>query len=160
MSVTIGIDPGMTGAVAMLDSYGCLVEVADMPTIDGYVSAPLLYSVIDDMVAHDPEMVEMVVIERVASMPKQGVASTFKFGCAFGVALGVVGGMRLPSTLTRPAAWKKDMGLNSDKERSRRRAIERWPEHADLFKLKKHADRAEAALLALWWHERAERNAA
>ncbi len=158
MTVTLGIDPGMTGAIAMLDSYGCLVEVADMPVVDKFVSAPLLVSAIESMTAYDAqEMVGMVVIEHVASMPKQGVASTFKFGVAFGVVLGVVGGMDLPSTLVRPAKWKRDMGLTSDKERSRRLAIERWPNQADSFKLKKHDGRAEAALLALWWHDRAER---
>ncbi len=141
----------------MLDSYGCLVEVADMPVVDKFVSAPLLQAILSEMVCGDESF---VVIEHVASMPKQGVASTFKFGMSFGVALGVVGGMDLPSTLVRPAKWKRDMGLTSDKERSRRLAIERWPNHADSFKLKKHDGRAEAALLALWYYERADRAAA
>jgi len=149
---TIGIDPGMTGAIAWLDSYGCLIDLADMPTLDGFVSAQLLADILAD--ADGNADVDMVAIEHVASMPKQGVASTFKFGCAFGVALGVAGGMQMPTHLVRPAKWKKDMGLSSDKERSRRLAIERWPEHRDLFKLKKHDGRAEAALLALWWQER------
>ena len=42
------------------------------------------------------------------------------------------------------------MGVTKDKDSSRARALELWPERAELFKRKKDADRAEAALLAEW----------
>jgi hypothetical protein len=45
------------------------------------------------------------------------------------------------------------MGVTSDKETSRARAINRWPKWHASFARKKDADRAEAALIALWRHE-------
>lgn len=137
-----GIDPGMSGAVALVDDGEMHVE--DMPVVGKYVAGVLLGQMLTDWSA------EWVVIEDVASYPRQGVASVFKFGCAFGVALGAVGALMLPMTLVTPAQWKKDMRLSSDKDRSRQRATEGWPESADLFKRKKDDGRAEAVLLAEW----------
>jgi hypothetical protein len=45
---------------------------------------------------------------------------------------------------------KRALGLNNDGETSRVRAIETWPDHADLFARKKDDNRAEAALLGLY----------
>ena len=39
MSLTVGIDPGLTGAIALVDSYGVLVDVYDMPIAGGAVSS-------------------------------------------------------------------------------------------------------------------------
>ncbi len=136
------IDPGMDGAVAFL--IGDTLSVVDMPVAGKYVMGSMLADWME------PARPELVVIEEVHSMPKQGVATTFKFGAAFGVVLGVVGALRLPMVLVRPTTWKRDMGLGPDKERSRQRAIETWPWMADSFARKKDHGRAEAALLAKW----------
>src|SRR5687767_11470224 len=79
-----GIDPGLTGAVAILDQSKLLVDVFDMPVVDKQVNAVELAYVIAGY--GDPFV---TAIERVASMPGQGVASTFKFGMSYGIALGV-----------------------------------------------------------------------
>ena len=146
--IVIGIDPGASGAIAAVTDTGRLLAAEDMPVVDKQVSAPLLRDVLRSMGIADGYDIRLVVIERVHSMPKQGVASSFKFGHAYGVALGVVGGLGYRSMLVTPQAWKKAMGATADKDRTRRLAIERWPEQADLFKLKKHDGRAEAALMA------------
>lgn len=146
----IGIDPGNSGAIAAItDGPGKLIDAFDMPVIDKAVSAPVLVDMLRAL-EFDHGAPDLVVIERVASMPKQGVASTFKFGTAYGIAQGVIGGLGWRHTLVTPQAWKKAMGCTSDKERSRRLAIERWPVRADLFARKKDDGRAEAALLALY----------
>jgi crossover junction endodeoxyribonuclease RuvC len=49
-----------------------------------------------------------------------------------------------------PSRWKKALGLNGEAEASRARAIETWPNRADLFARKKDHNRAEAALLGLY----------
>jgi crossover junction endodeoxyribonuclease RuvC len=86
-------------------------------------------------------------------MPKQGVASSFDFGKSYGIVLGVLAGARVHVEHVSPQRWKRAMRLPADKEACRLRAIDRWPGQSHLFKLKKHADRAEAALIALWWIE-------
>lgn len=140
-----GIDPGLTGAIALLDSTGSLLYLDDLPAIDGRLSASLLDQWFDDIAPHTPTF---VYIERVHSMPKMGVRSMFVFGHTLGVIEGVVGARRLPSRLITPTQWKRAMGVTADKDTSRARALELWPAHADLFRRKKDADRAEAALIA------------
>lgn len=148
----IGCDPGASGAIAAISAHdGRLLWVEDAPVVDGLVSAPLLAGLLEG------ERVRMAVIERVGSMPGQGVSSTFKFGMSTGTLHGVVGALRFPVELVTPTVWKRAMGLSSDKELSRRRAIELWPMAADRFRFKKHDGRAEAALLARWWFDKAKR---
>jgi crossover junction endodeoxyribonuclease RuvC len=93
------------------------------------------------------------VIELVSSRPGQGVASMFNFGMSFGVAIGVVQALNIPLHFVTPTKWKKYFSLSSDKEESRRRAINLWPESADRFSRRKDEGRAEAALMAKWGAE-------
>ncbi len=146
MIAVIGIDPGATGGVALLDTEGRLVAVDDMPYLDGSVSAPLLADLLRDHQLRFPDAVAWV--EKAQSMPRQGVASTFKYGTGFGVILGVLGALQIRTHQVRPAQWKQTAGLSSDKTASRRRAIELWPMQAGHFARKKDDGRAEAALIA------------
>jgi crossover junction endodeoxyribonuclease RuvC len=97
--------------------------------------------------------VRIVVIEDVHSMRGQGVASTFKFGRAFGAVEGVVGALDYPHVRVTPLRWKRRMGVTADKESSRAKAIELWPKARADF-ARKASGRAEAALIARWWIER------
>lgn len=149
MSLTIGIDPGQTGAIAAVNQIGDLFDAWDMPVIDKDVNPALVADLIKQVCN-----VERVVVENVHSMPKQGVASSFKFGKSFGIVLGVVAALGCPVELVTPTTWKRAMKVTADKETSRRRAIELWPGQAQLFARKKDNGRAEAALLARWAVER------
>lgn len=94
-------------------------------------------------------------------MPKQGVTSVFDFGVSKGIAIGAAAADLWSLRFVSPARWKRALGLTADKDQCRRRAIELWPEHAALFKLKRHDGRAEAALIAYWWlHHGGERGVA
>lgn len=150
----IGIDPGKSGAIAVVNGFGELVWVQDMPVVGNQVSGALLCELIETVaITTDPNepVVEVVaVVEQVHSMPKQGVASSFDFGKSYGIVLGVLEGARIRTEHVPPTRWKKAMRLTADKDMARRKAIERWPKHAELFKRKKDDGRAEAALLALW----------
>ncbi|CAN5601200.1 hypothetical protein BH24ACT5_BH24ACT5_17340 [soil metagenome] len=152
MSVIVGIDPGLSGALAALDGDD-LREVVDMPVVDKTVIPAL---VADWLRLHSPDV---VIVEQVASMPRQGVSSTFRFGMAYGVVLGVTATIGYRVEHIRPHLWKKTMGLTADKNRSRRMACDRWPLHADLFARVKDDGRAEAALLAAWWTDWSRRPA-
>lgn len=147
-SCILGIDPGQSGAVSFyFPSEPHLIAVEDMPLAGGEVEAANLANLIGDM------RPAFAVIERVHSMPKQGVASSFKFGCSYGQARGVVAALRIPLHLVTPNVWKKHFRLSSDKEQSRSLALRLWPEQAAMFARKKHSDRAEAALLARYGAE-------
>jgi crossover junction endodeoxyribonuclease RuvC len=145
--VIVGIDPGLSGAIVGLCTSGnSLIDAWDMPVAGGIVTAQHLA---DIAVCCHAWGVEQCVIEDVHSMPKQGVASSFKFGRSLGVVEGVFG--RFPLTYVSPAKWKKDMRVTADKGMARRRACELWPDAAHHFVRVKDDGRAEAALIARWW---------
>ena len=146
----LGVDPGMTGAIAWLTDQGELIEVMDMPTLDNRVDGRSLAEKIRFMATQEGDGYLYAVVEKVHSMPQQGVASTFKFGVAYGVALGVLDALGIPIKDVRPAKWKKDLGIGSDKEAGRLMAIDMWPTSKFVFKRKKDHGRAEAALIGHW----------
>lgn len=139
----IGIDPGMTGAIAYVRA-GKLLDVADMPVVAGAISTALLTQMVR------MHTVDWAAVERVHSMPRQGVATTFKFGVATGMAVAAAGGLLVPMEEPTPNVWKKSFNLDADKEKARLLALKLFPDRAELFKNKKDHGRAEAALIALW----------
>ena len=156
--ITIAIDPGLTGALAMIDHRG-LQAVADMPTmakssgtVKNQVNAAALTSLLQEWTAgHDKNEI-MVMIERVAAMPKQGVATMFSIGHTCGIIEGVVAARGLPHEMVTPQTWKKHYKLDSDKEKAREIAQRLYPE-ASLARMKDH-NRAEAVLMARYGYER------
>ena len=147
MTVTVGIDPGATGAIAILID-GELIEAFDMPTANGIVAASLLRV---ELATVSPDH---IWIEQVASMPGQGISSTWKFGRSYGIAEGVAS--QWPLFHVTPGEWKRTFRLTGkEKDAARLAAIDRWPDHAALFKRKKDCGRADAAFIALHgWQRR------
>jgi crossover junction endodeoxyribonuclease RuvC len=145
--IIVGIDPGNNGGIALL--HGDRLIYADhLPIVGKTLSAHLLNNWFADI---EPDTPDMVVVEQVHAMPRQGVSSTFAFGKAAGIIDGVIAARRLPVTYVTPQKWKKAMGVTADKNSSRQLAINLWPTEADLFRRVKDADRAEAALIAEYY---------
>lgn len=148
MTCVLGIDPGMSGAIAFYFSDAPFrVAVEDMPVAGKMVSAPLLTDMIRK---YGPAI---AIIESVGSRPGQGVASTFKFGTAYGVVQGVIGALQIPVEFVSPQRWKKHFHLSGDKEQARAKAQQLFPTCAASFNLVKHHGRAEAALIARYGFE-------
>lgn len=143
----IGVDPGLSGAVAFLSSDGDLVDLIDMPVTGGRVDGYLLALEID---RHTAGATARAVIEDVHAMPKQGVTSTFKLGRSVGIIDGVLGALCIPTQHVAPWRWKRAMGVIADKGTSRRLAIATWPAAAASFARVRDDGRAEAALIAKW----------
>ena len=74
----------------------------------------------------------------------------FAFGQAYGLVLGVLAGLWIPTSTVTPAAWKKALKLNTGKDAARAKAAQLWPQMAGEFKRVKDDGRAEAALIAHW----------
>ncbi len=156
--VTIGIDPGLSGALAVL-SGGSFEAVHDLPVIrdhslawiDGSELQSILLDALRGRTAH-------AVVERVSAMPGQGVASSFSFGVGFGSVLSVLQAMQISIELVTPATWKRSLGLSKDKHASLHKARLLFPA-ADL-RLAKHDGRAEALLIAHYAATRAAKVAA
>ena len=148
MGLMVGIDPGLTGAVALLRD-GELVEVVDMPVVtpkgrkprvDVGVLAALLR-------AWEPER---AVVERVGPAPGAGVSSMFRFGYGAGAIEGVLEALEVRVQLVAPTVWKPAMRLGSDKGRARAEAQRLFPALSGLFSRVRDDGRAEAALLGLY----------
>lgn len=156
MSIIIGIDPGITGAIACIVD-GKLLDVEDMPTFAEQrgrravttISPAGVALALNEFAVAGLD-IPTVIIEQVHATPQMGVTSAFNFGDGFGVVRSVPLALGWPVRFVTPQTWKKAAGLTADKHGSRRLATERWPEHADLFRLAKHDGRAEAALIAAW----------
>ena len=154
MSYVIGIDPGISGAIAIFED-GKLDCVVDMPTLKiasgktmkSHISAIGLVDILDGWSPNEAH----VVTERVHARPGQGVSSMFNFGRSTGIIEGVVAAMHFPSTYVTPAAWTKAVDRAAGKDASRMRAMELFPAKADLFKRAKDDGRADAALIAYWY---------
>jgi Holliday junction resolvasome RuvABC endonuclease subunit len=148
MTTIVGVDPGQTGALAIIGcGHRSLIEVVDMPLTD-QVSPHGVSDILRRW--RDCYEIGLVVIEKVGSMPRQGVSSTFKFGTSYGIVQGAVAALELPMTFVPPNKWTTSLHVGADKDTHRQRCIEMWPDKYDLFKLKKHDGRADAALLAVW----------
>ena len=94
--------------------------------------------------------VDMCVIEKVHSMPKQGVTSSFNFGFNAGVVQGMAYAFGLPVVLVPPQTWKHFYGLDSDKKKSLAKARELFKDFDHYFTRAKDDGRAESALLAMY----------
>jgi crossover junction endodeoxyribonuclease RuvC len=149
----IGIDPGVTGAMALLTDEGVLLEIADMPTLaDGTkgratVNAPLLADVLARWHAGE------VFCEFVGARPTDGSVQAFAFGRCRGAIEGVVAALSIPIDFITPPAWKRLIGIppgkDGAKDAARSEAIRRWPDKAAWFARVKDDGRAEACLIAL-----------
>lgn len=142
----IGIDPGVMGAMAVLDDKFRCIELHDMPTMPlGKKHLQINAAALADLFNHYPPC--HVYLEEVHAMPKQGVSSTFNFGTSYGVVQGVCGALDFPLILVRPAAWKKSARLvGKPKDAARTLAQHLYPEQN--LSLKKHLGRADALLIA------------
>jgi crossover junction endodeoxyribonuclease RuvC len=154
------IDPGKSGAVAVLDETGQLLAVEDMPSlfeanVRSATNAPLLAGLLARTHAR------IAFCEFVGVRPTDAKVAAFAFGRARGVIEGCAGALGLPIVFLTPPTWKRLADIPpgaENKDLARTRAIARWPARADLFARKCDVDRAEACLIALAGLKREARN--
>lgn len=142
MTTIVGVDPGVTGAIALYRN-GTLRDVVDMPVMDGQANGH------DIAILLNKWLPDWVVLEHVHPMPKNGSIASFSLGKNYGIVIGVCMALRHPLVKIRPVEWKRRNGLlGKPKAASRLLATELWPQHAALFHRVKDEGRAEAALIA------------
>ena len=153
----IGIDPGLSGAIAILEENK-IKELFDMPVMpDGkknkrQLNSALLVKLIKDNIKNLEDTV--MVVEQVNAMPGQGVTSMFNFGQTFGAIKGICAALGLPIFFVRPAKWKKHFELiNSSKDASRTKAIEMYPSISEQLAKKKDVNKSDAILIARYYSE-------
>lgn len=154
MSYIIGIDPGLTGAIALYEPIIEILHTFEMPVIAAgtkskrIIDALELSRMVDSWCKRFT--IKKVVIERVHAMPSQGVTSVFSFGMGYGVVLGILAANTLPVEMVTPQSWKKDLKVPALKDGSRARASEIFPQHSGQWNKAKWDGRAEAAMIAYY----------
>jgi crossover junction endodeoxyribonuclease RuvC len=155
--IIIGVDPGISGAISILENKK-VIEVYDTPTmIEGkknkrQVNGAQVANIIKQRLNDKNEVV--VAVEQVNAMPGQGVTSMFNFGQSFGVIKGICSALSIPIYFIRPMKWKKHFNLiKTNKDASRTKVIEVYPEISSKISRKKDSNRADAILIALYFSD-------
>ena len=148
----VGIDVGISGAIAFLNDDLSLVGVFDMPVMvlsakKQQVNATELGKLFRFWLYDVPVENVTAYVEQVHSMPGQGVSAMFNFGTGYGVIQGVLGALQIPMVLVSPAVWKRRAGLTGKpKDASRTLAQQLYP--AAPLGRKKDVGRADSILIA------------
>ena len=154
----IGIDPGLSGAIAILENKKVL-KIFDMPVMSEgkknkrQLNSAQLVNILRENINSNNEEIS-VVVEQVNAMPGQGVTSMFNFGQTFGAIKGVCAALSLPIYFVRPSKWKKHFELiNSSKDASRTKVIEMYPSFSKQLAKKKDVNKSDAILIARFFAE-------
>jgi len=140
MTIILGIDPGRSGALALLDTDTRRVDCHDMPTTT---------EALHDIIAGLP-LIAFAVLEQLHAGPQMGRTTVAAMFESYGVLKGALAWRSIQTFTTRPSQWKPALNVPADKTAARRRAAEFFPDDAHQWRLAKHDGRAEAALLA-WY---------
>lgn len=152
MHIFGGIDPGLTGALGVLDFKSYKLHLWDTPVnlvkvgdkvrkrcdVEAYRDALAMYDI------------DSVLIEKVQSTPNDGHVGAFTFGKVTGIAIGLCIGLEIEVDEETPAKWKHAMQVPADKEQSRHRASALFPQCSPLWTRAMDHGRAEAATIALY----------
>ena len=152
MARVMGIDPGVNGALGLLDTVAYTVAIMDMPLEAGVKGKTKVSSrgLIEAIRAADPDS---VFVEDVNASPQMGVTSAFSFGDGFGCTRTAVQAHDIALWLVKPTVWKPAMRAPKDKKQATTRASQLFPSaHKVLFGPRGGAfdGRGEAILLALY----------
>jgi len=98
--ITIGIDPGKGGGVAVYDGYTSKYTAYNCPdTVEGMVNIIKLWS--------ERASKTICYLERVHAFPTDGRSSAFKFGMNYGIWQGILESFNVNIVLITPQAWQK-----------------------------------------------------
>lgn len=140
VSYFIGIDPGVSGGIAIIDHLGIVQLLYKMPdTIPDLLAILAPFDQVKYQVANplDPGKTARAVLERVnagvfahgPAARKMGVVSAFTFGRGVGRLETALAACRVPYDEVSPLTWQTALGCKSggDKSVTKRRAQQLFP---------------------------------
>jgi hypothetical protein len=160
----LGIDPGLGGALGLIDANGKFVGLWDVPVIQvGKGTRRVVDGVALFLLLQQRCAFAIPFLEKVGGLPRQSAPAAFNFGYGYGL---IVQGLHALRSLdpdrfpvhyqVTPQAWKKNQLAGTDKSKGAAilRAKEIFPGAARLLTRKKDHGRAEALLLAEYGRQR------
>lgn len=152
----MGIDPGKTGSAAI---YFPKTEGNDPQFL--FLDWPkennpmIVRDQISDWINGDAYTIQFAILEKVASMPGQGVKSVFSFGINYGMWQAILASLCISYQMMPPQQWQKGLITGSDgadpKKRGRNFVTRMWPNQLREFMGPKGGwkdGRADAAIMA------------
>lgn len=147
-----GIDPGLTGALAVLDFNDFVLHLWDTPTVSVQVGDKIRKRCDPDAFVEAAKRfpLDYATIENVQSTPNDGHVGAFTFGKVTGITIGIFAGLDIPLASVAPAKWKMQMRVPADKKAAKLRACELFPNCTAGWSREMDHGRAEAAIIALY----------
>lgn len=171
--ITIGVDPGSGGALAVYDANTRKVlHIEDMPIFNMTINKKTrkridCVSLLEFLSSWQMAGCQLVMIEAVGGRPRQSASAAFVFGYGVGLIYALCVALRLPIETVPPQTWKRVLRVPGKAEKADKktrefeamivnRADELMPDARHMFRgVKLHrgkdvlkVDRAEAAMLA------------
>lgn len=154
----MGIDPGLTGALAVVNERKVVLLIEDLPRHENtkWLDVLRLYEILFNIGGYD-----LAVLEEIQPLPStgksgiiRGSVATMSLARTYGQILAVLQMFNKPFITIKPSKWKAYYGLTrKGKEAGRLLAIQKFPDAEPLLKRKKDHNRADALLLALYGKE-------
>jgi hypothetical protein len=113
-----GIDPGLLGAIALIDARGACKRLVDTPRVGGLLDFNALFDVIDTC----PDATRFWV-EVQHSLPGNRPTSTFSIGETYGAIRGILAALRLPYSEVRASVWQRAMLTGVPGEDTKARSV-------------------------------------
>lgn len=154
MTVFIGIDPGLSGAISFVTERSCVVE--DLPTMplpgDGLIRNKIDGRALVKIIRTNVPVGEaaQAYVELVSTMggKNNAVQTQGSLMRSLGAIETVLECLGYKPTMLSPQKWKRFYGLDSDKKKALATARELY--QTAPLSLVKHHNRAESLLIAHW----------
>lgn len=158
MNPIIGVDPGLTGALALYEPDTGRLHVEDVPIFvlkrgksnKKHVDLMSASRIVDNFVGLQPGVSPIAFIEKVGARPGEAPAYAFDFGRTTGILLGLCAAHFLRIEQVTPQRWKRALAVPAAKDGARARASQYFPRYSHLWARAKDDGRAEAALIAFY----------
>lgn len=150
MKTILGIDPGASGALSFYNMDEILIwdmpvyEIKKGKTVRKRVDFRELCRIIRE------QKPDSAMVENVSAQFGNGAAAAFSFGRACEAVENALIACDVPYSFVTSQTWKKALQCPAEKDAARQRASQLLPGFAHNWSLKKHSDRAEASLIALY----------
>lgn len=146
----VGIDPGATGAIALVDTVTKETQVWDFPKLEKDIDCLGVVEICKEL-----KDIDLCIVENVHAMPMQSTVSGFRFGIAVGIARIIPAIISCRVEYISPQRWKKFFAVNGAtgtpksvlKEKAVLKARQLFPQQQKIL-LKSKDGRSEALLLA------------
>ncbi len=166
VAIFVGCDPGLTGAISIIDQNGRPIAVYDIATRSREISETVIkkefHAVANSVIIEDrliPYKNDRWIgwVEMPFSIPGGNMMGTNSLYQTYGGILAVFDLLGIDTHTIQASKWKKQMGVNKHKDYSLEVARKLWPTVE--LGAKKHHNRAESLLIAeygrlIWCKER------